>query len=67
MDLGCADRPGIETLGSRVDGALDKNFLTFCSMVACGHASDLLVWQVLPLALMLCAVRLMQLSKLTES
>jgi hypothetical protein len=40
----CGRRPG-------------KNFLTFAALVGCGHVSGLLVRQVWPLALMLCADR----------
>jgi len=43
--------------GSRVDGALARTFWRFAALVGCGHVSGLLVRQVWPLALMLCADR----------
>jgi len=43
--------------GSRVDGALARTFWRFAGLVGCGHVSGLLMRQVWPLALMLCADR----------
>jgi len=44
--------------GSRVDGALARTFWRFAALVGCGHVSGLLMRQVWPLALMLCADRI---------
>src|SRR6516225_5060907 len=54
--LACNARP-VHTVGSRVDGALARTFWRFAALVGCGHVSGLLVRQVWPLALMLCADR----------
>ena len=40
-----------------MDGALARTFLLWCRLVGCGHVSGLLMRQVWPLALMLCADR----------
>ena len=40
-----------------MDGALARTFLRCCRLVGCGHVSGLLMRQVWPLALMLCADR----------
>jgi hypothetical protein len=60
----CPPRPRIYVpprpefrFGSRVDGALGKNFLTFCSIGRVRSRVRPLVRRVWPLALMLCAER----------
>jgi len=49
--------PRVDGALARVDGALARTFLRFAALVGCGHVSGLLMRQVWPLALMLCADR----------
>ena len=62
VNVGCQDEAVVTQVadvayGSCVDGALARTFRRFAALVGCGHVSGLLMRQVWPLALMLCADR----------